>query len=109
MALAKRRDNPRSRCNHPLLELSGRETAGPTVEQLHCLRARVDLMRQIINRDLLDPSDNLAETGRIRIGQAACFALVTAALPRDHVSRDRPRTSRKSDQGLAGIELVADL
>ena len=46
----------------------------------------------------------VAERLGIGISEAPRFRLVAAALPGDHVGRDRPRASGKTDQRLGGIE-----
>ena len=99
MARAKRVDDPRGRGDHPALELGRGEAARPAVEQLHRIDPGLDLARQIIDRDRLDPVDDRGEFAGVEIGQAARLGLLAAALAGDHVGGDRPRAPGKAQEG----------
>ena len=99
----------RGRRDDPPLELRWRQASGPAIEQLHRLRAGLDLRGKILERHLLDAADDLGKSTWIGIGQSPRFGLVAAALPRDHVGRDGPRAPCEADQSLGRIELGFDL
>ena len=86
----------------PLVELARGEATGPAVEQLHGLGARRDLAGKVLDGDVRDRVDDRLERRPVGIGHRARIVLVAAALTRDHVGSDGPRTAREAQQRLLG-------
>src|SRR4051812_31954003 len=65
----------RGRSDHPLLELSRRQAAGPAVEQLHCLGACLDLTQEVAESHVFDPANDLRESLRVAISKPSRLRL----------------------------------
>ena len=90
------------RLDHPAAEFVVRQDARPAVENLHGLRAGLDLPGEVIHRAVGDEVDQPGEILRVAEGGEARRRLVRRAMAGDHVGRDRPGPAAKADQRFFG-------
>ena len=88
----------RERLETPALEFRGRQHAGPTVENLHRLRARPQLADEIIGGGFDQQCDEFLEQDAMSVSKKARRRLVGRAAARDHVAGDGPGRAAKADQ-----------
>ena len=85
----------------------GRERSTPGVEDHYCLRTRIDLRLEIIDdrarQELQEPICILS----VFVQQRLHDLKLTGCAALHHVSGERPRTSRKTDQRNLVVELGA--
>ena len=79
-------------------KLSGRQHAGPGVEDLHRVGAGFELLDEIARRHLDQNIDHARECFRLAIRKHARGRLVRRAASRHHVGRDRPRRAAETEQ-----------
>src|SRR5690606_30785932 len=100
-------DESRVGGNHPALELGRGETPSPRIEQLHRLRASLDLAGEIIDRKCNDGVEDRPQRGWIAVGHEPRGLLDAAALPGNHVGRHGPGAAREAEQRGFRTELAA--
>ena len=92
------RDDLLRRRDAPAAKFLRRQNPGPGIEDLHRIDPGLQLPDQIARRRIDQYIDQPCKASAIAIGEQPRRRLIRRAVPRDHVGRDRPWRSAKSQQ-----------
>ena len=99
-------DDAPGRLDRPARKFTGRQHAGPGIEDLQHVRAGLELSHQILDRILDQHIDDFCKRVRMPIRHHPRRRLIGRAVSGHHVGRNRPRRAAKSDQRDVRIELA---
>src|SRR5215831_17230225 len=92
------RDDALSGSDTPAMEFVRRQNAGPGIENLHRIRACLQLLDQITGGCIDELVDELGKSLRISIGKPPTWLLLRCAAARNHIAGDRPRCAAEAEQ-----------
>src|SRR5215471_17128238 len=92
------RDDALSGSDTPAMEFVLRQNAGPGIENLHRIRACLQLPDQITGGCIDELVDELGKSVRISIGETPRGLLLRCAAARNHIAGDRPRCAAEAEQ-----------
>src|SRR5262245_50183303 len=90
-----------------MAELIIGQAARPAIENLHEIRAGIDLSAEIFNRDVFEQANQPLQALRISISPQPRARLIDTALSSHHVGCHRPRRTAKPDERRRARKILA--